>query len=315
MASGRKLAITESLLNLARKRVQAIETQITQGLVAPVASLENRQLVVSRELSTVKAKRELEAASAALSLFLRNEEDKPILPNGNQLPAGFPAAQAPPENALSLSLQHASAARPEVTIYELKLEKLAIDTRLFRNQLQPYLNAYAKGSQSLGDTLYKDKDEFELELGLEFKMPLQRNQAKGNLRVNEAQIEQLELDTRMALDRIAAEVWNAHSAVQAAWEQIGQAELNVSLAAQLHEVERDRFALGAVDFLTLQLREQTDYRARLSQVEVIHQYFTALADLIVATGLDARTIHTSKDSQLMPLLRGLTNQASTANTH
>lgn len=306
VASGRKLAITESLLNLARERAQAIDTQIAQGLIAPIASLENRQLVVSREISTVKAKRKLEAASAALSLFFRNEEDKPIIPNRNQLPPGFPAPQAPPPNALSLTLQHASAARPEVTIYELKLEKLAIDTRLFRNQLQPYLNAYIKGSQSLGDTLYKDKDEFELELGLEFKMPLQRNQAKGNLRVNKAQIEQLELDTRMALDRIAAEVWNAHSAVQAAWEQIGQAELNVSLAGQLHEVERDRFALGAVDFLTLQLREQTDFRARLSQVEVIQQYFTALADLIVAAGLDARTIHTSENSEFTQILQSLT---------
>ena len=120
-------------------------------------------------------------------------------------------------------------------------------------------------------------------------MPLQQNRAKGNIKANAAKIEQLILETQFAFDRIAAEVWDAHSAVKAAWEQHEQSALNVLLANQLHEVEQDRFSLGAVDFLSLQLRERSAYQASLLQIDILKQYYDALATLIVATGIDCST--------------------------
>ena len=289
LAMGRKLEITESLLEIAQEREKAIQTQIQKGLVAPVVALENQQLLVSRRLATANARRQLEAATVTLSLLHRNKKDKPILAKRSRLPAEFPTPLPLPTRTLSLALQHASSHRPEIKLYELKLEKLDINTKLLRNQRQPQLDAYIAASQSLGTSQYKDTGEFELELGIEFKMPLQQNRAKGNIKANAAKIEQLILETQFAFDRIAAEVWDAHSAVKAAWEQHEQSALNVLLANQLHEVEQDRFSLGAVDFLSLQLRERSAYQASLLQIDILKQYYDALATLIVATGIDCST--------------------------
>lgn len=289
LASGLKFATTETLLQIAKDRAGAIQSQIERGLVAPIAEIENQQVVVSRELSLVKARRQLEAATVVLSLFYRDENDKPVMAPRKSLPSVFPLPQNLPPDTLSKTLRHASMTRPEVRLYELELEKLNIDTRLFRNQLQPRLDAFAEASQSIGERLYKDTGEFELKLGIEFKMPLQRNVAKGKLQENAAKIEQWQQKTQFAMDRIATEVWDAHSAVSAAWEQVSQARQNVDLATQLHEVEKDRFKLGASDFLALQIREQTAFRARLTEVEILQNYYTALADLITASGIDCRT--------------------------
>ncbi len=305
LASGRKLAITESLLTIAKNREDAIQTQIDKGLVAPIAALENQQLVVSRKLAVAKANRNLEAATVALSLFHRNASDEPILVQRKRVPQEFPSPQALPSQALSHALKHASTSRPEVQLYELELEKLNIDTKLLRNQRQPKLDAYITGSKSIGDRQYKDTGEFELELGVEFRMPLQQNKVKGKQQVNAAKIEQLELKTQFAVDRIAAEVWDAHSAVTAAWEQHQQAEQNVLLANQLQAVEQDRFAIGAIDFLPLQIREQSAFKAQITLIDTLKQYYDALATLIVATGLDYRSNPVSADTHLIRLIQNL----------
>ncbi len=295
LATGLKYETTASLLQIAKDRDGAIQSQIESGLVAPIAQLENQQLVVSRELSAIKARRQLEAATVILSLFYRDANDEPVLPSRKRLPALFPAPQSLPADTLSKTLTHASITRPEVRIYEIELQKLNVDTRLFRNQLQPRLDAFAEASQSLGNQLYKDTGEFELKLGIEFKMPLQRNKAKGKLQENAAKIEQWQQKTRFAMDKIATEVWDAHSAVNAAWEQVAQAKQNVDLATQLHDVEKDRFALGATDFLALQIREQTAFKARLTEVEVLQTYYISLANLITSAGIDCRHVMTEGD--------------------
>ena len=305
LAAGRKLAITESLLEIAQKREEAIETQIESGLAAPVTALENRQLVVSRNIATTKARRQFQAAAITLSLFYRDAKDGPLLVPTSRLPKGFPPPQQPPSRTLSLALQHATTERPEIRLYELELENLNIDTRLLRNQLNPYLNAYVTGKQGLGNRLYKDTGELELELGIEFKMSLQRNQAKGNLQVNKAKIEQLQLRAKFVVNQITSDVWDSHSAVKATWEQLQQASLHVNLANQLHDIERDRFSLGAVNFLSLQLREQSAYQAQLDEVEVLQQYYEALSRLITATGIDSRSLISERTTHLIDMILSL----------
>lgn len=58
-----------------------------------------------------------------------------------------------------------------------------------------------------------------------------------------------------ARERISAEVQNAHSALVAAYEQISMVEVNVILAEELEEAEKEMFNQGASDFqLSLALR-------------------------------------------------------------
>ena len=145
--------------------------------------------------------------------------------------------------------------RPELRRIKLQRDRADIDRRLAKNNLLPNLDVGASVSQDFGVERYKDKGELELEAGIEFKVPLQRREARGRLEAVEAQIERLGAEEAFARDRIAADIRDAFSAWEAAFEQARQTRLNVDLAVDLQEAEKTLFERGAADLLALQIPE------------------------------------------------------------
>lgn len=284
-AEVRKLAASEEILRIAQDRAKAVKTQIEKGMVAPVIEVENNQMVISRELALLKSQRAFEAASIALSLFHRNEFGEPIIASRSlapeRLPEPFPLPDDITTGAIAFALEH----RPELAYLELELQKLGIDARLFRNKALPKLDTFVGANQGTGAFRYKDTGDFELKTGLQFRMPLQRNEARGKQQETAAKIEQTENEYRFAIDRIAAELHNAFSAVTLALDQVQRARQNTDLALQLQKVEQDRFALGASDLLGLMIREQAAFQARVDEIESLNQYYKAISDFITSTGI------------------------------
>jgi len=290
----RKLAASEELLRIAQDRAGAVKTQIEKGLVAPVIEVENNQMVLSRELSLLKAQRAFEAASIALSLFHRNQYSEPVIPVLAMAPEALGEPFELPENAIAVAVDYARQNRPEIVYLEIELQKLGVDARLFRNKVLPKLDTFVGASQGLGASRYKDTGDLEVKAGLQFRMPLQRNEAKGKQAENAAKIQQTEKEYRFATERITAEIQNAHSAVTLALHQVDRAKQNSALALQLQKVEQDRFQLGAADLLGLMIREQAAFQARLDEIESYNQYFKAISDFVMAAGINLR------DTKAMP---------------
>ncbi len=284
-AEVRKLAATEEMLRIAQDRREAVKTQIEKGMVAPVIEVENDQMVISRELSLLKAQRAFEAGSIALSLFHRNEYSEPIIPSRalapERLPEPFPLRADITTGAIAFALDH----RPELAYLEIELQKLGVDARLFRNKALPKLDTFVGASQGIGAHRYKDTGDFELKTGLQFRLPLQRNEARGKQEENAAKIEQTQNEYRFVIDRISAEIHNAFSAVTLALDQVERARKNTGLALKLQKVEQDRFELGATDLLGLMIREQAAFQARLDEIESLNQYYKAISDFLMATGI------------------------------
>ena len=287
VAAGLRLRISEEILRVAKERDGALATQIKEGLTAPIVRTDNEQLVISRSLEVVRAQRRLEAAAIELSLFLRDAEDRPVLAGRERLPSAFPAPFSPDGTRLGVDILNATVQRPELRRLQLGMDRLLIDQRLARNSLLPSLDIGVSAVQELGDKPYKDIDRSEVQAGVEFKVPLGRNEAKGRLETVNAQLERLQQEARFARDRIVAEVRDAYSAVEAAWLQIGQNGRNVQLASELEKAEVFRFDEGAADLLAVQLREQRTFEARLSEVEAVADYFRARAEYRAAVASDA----------------------------
>lgn len=283
LGEGQRLRVAESLLRVAADRTEAIAGQAEAGLVPNIVVTDNRRLVVSREISAVKARRRFEAAALALSMFLRSDDDEPLVAGRERLPGQLPEASAPDRDSLEEAVAEALDRRPEVRRFELALEKLEVDRRLARNQALPSLDLGVTASQGVGDEIYDDRGDFELKAGLELRVPLQRREAKGRLAEVDSRISQVRLEQRFARDRIRNEVRDAFSALVAAWEQTRQAELNVSLARELQSGEAERFRSGATDLLALQLREQAAFDAEVLAVDTVVDYYRALADYHAAT--------------------------------
>lgn len=288
LAAGQRLQLAEELLRVANDRGSSLTNQVNAGLIPRITLKDNERLVVARQLAVTQARRRFEAAALALSLFHRDSGESPVIAGRERLPAAFPVAPPPDPVRVEADIRLALAARPELRRLQLAGEKLGVDLRLARNQLLPQLDAGVSVSQDIGRRLYRDKGEFETQLGLEFRLPLQRSEAKGRVADVNAQLEQLLNEERFARDRIAAEVRDAASALAAAHEQIQQARLNATLAAELQAAEAERLRRGATDLLALQLREQAAFDAQVMEVDALAEYFRALADYRAATAQEGR---------------------------
>lgn len=284
VSTGQRLRLEEQLLQLAQDRAQAISRQISEGLLPAVREMENRQMIASREISVIKAKREFDLADVGLSLFLRDQADDPVRPGMARLPERFPDVSSQGVDPLRAT-RRALDLRPELTSFDFELARLNIDARLYRNQLLPQLDATAAVEQSIGAPLYKDTGNLEVKLGLEFKMPLQRNAARGALEENRGKIEQIRLKAKFAAERIEAQTVNATTVLAAAYDQIQRAVINTRLAENLREAEADKFELGATDLLSLQWRERQAYDAAIGEIESRESYFKAWARVLTSTGL------------------------------
>lgn len=286
VANGQRYRIASNLLQVARSRAVALTNQVQSGLIPKIALTDNERLVVAREISLVQSRRRFEAASITLSLFFRGPDEAPITPGLDCLPPAFPEAPALSEQAVGPAIELALMRRPELRRIRLNREKLEVDRRLARNQMLPNLNAGVNISQDFGKEIYYDLTVPNLKAGLEFKMPLQRSEAKGRLAEVDGLLEQVSTDERFARDRIRTEIQDAYSAYLAAFDQTRQTRLNVELAEDLLTAEEDRFRLGATDLLAIQLREQAAVDAKNLDVDASADVFRSLADYRAATAAD-----------------------------
>jgi len=285
VATGQRLGLTEELLRIAKDRDSAIAEQVKRGASAPIVQVDNQRLVVSRQIAVVQAVRRFQAASIELSLFYRTRDTaEPILAQRPRLPASFPAHPRPDESQVTADIAKAAIFRPEIRRIELIIEKNEIERRLAKNNLLPNVDLGLQASQG---SSARDIEPNEVEARIEFKLPLQRREAKGRLETVDALIERLNNDKRFARDRIAADVRDSYSALIAAYDALKQTRLNVDLAQQLEAAENERLKQGATDLLALQIREQATFDGKVFEVEAQAEYFRAQANYRAAVAADA----------------------------
>jgi outer membrane protein TolC len=287
LSTGQRLRLAEELLRVARERDEAIATQVKNGAAAPIVQVDNQRLVVSREIGVIQAQRRFEAAAIELSLFHRDGKAAPILAPRTQLPDDFPAHPAPSTSSHVRDIELANNNRPEIRRIQLSMQKTVIDLRLAGNDTLPNLDFSAKLGHALSDQLPKNLDRTEAETRLEFRLPLERRDARGRQDVARAEISRLELDSTFAKNRIAAEVRDSHSALVAAHHALLKTRLNVDLARRLEEAENEKIRQGAADLLALQIREQATFDAQVLEVDALNEYFRAQANYHAATAIDA----------------------------
>lgn len=289
LASGKRLLFAEELLRIAQKRDSAIAEQVQRGASARIVQVDNKRLVVSRQISVVQAKRRFEAAAIELSLFLRNKETaEPIVARREQLPSDFPTQTTPKYSQMAADIDTAWIRRPEVRRIELTIEKTNIDMRLAKNNLMPSLELGVNARQGVGGSRPSDKlEKEEVEAKLEFRLPLERREAKGRVDVAQSQISRLQNERQFARDRIAADVRDSYSALIAAQDTLRQTRINVDLAQQLEDAENEKLEHGATDLLALQIREQATFDARVLEVDALLEHFRAEANYRAAVASDA----------------------------
>lgn len=288
VAAGQRLAVARELLRLASDRSADLQRAVDSQLLAPIDVVDNNRLLAQREVFVARADRLLQQAALELSLFLRDERDRPLVPPEAWLPPAFEPLTSVMPDDLAFAVALALRQRPELRRLELQIERVDTDRQLAENQTMPNLDLVFEASRELGGENYNDIDRNNVFVGGEFKFPLRRRDALGRLEFAQAQLHRLRLEVQFARDRIENEVADARSAVLMAAAQRDAARSNAVLADQMVAAERRALDLGRSDLLRIQLREAQLADARMLAVEAEFEYCRAQVDLRAAMGDDAR---------------------------
>lgn len=290
VAAGQSSAIYRDLIRVSEARGEGLERQVREGIGRAIDLVDFRRILLSRQQQSVAADRRFQQATIELSLYYRDGQGFPSMPEEARLPQDFPPAPPPDPRRLPEDIEVALRLRPEILSLRLQARKADVDRQFARNQLKPSLNLYVYTEQNVGNRdadLGKDFRPFIMESSLLFDIPLQRSHARGRVMAADANLRQVAMQTRYASERIRADVQDATSALVTAHEQLVRYRENELVNRRLEQAERTALREGSSTVLFLNLREQSTSDARAARVEAEAKFHAALAEYRAALGVDA----------------------------
>ena len=190
---GRQLKVYQNLLDIAEVRQNNLQKQVDSGALADIFLTENMQNIMRRRGLVTAAERDLKLAANALSLFYRDAEGTPIIPDSTLLPPGIESnleddLEVPGEIAATNALYR----RPELAILRTAIEREQNRIKLSENNLKPRIDlefSYQQGELGSVDEGGISRDSNDTIVGFQFSVPLQRSQARGQLMRARAELE------------------------------------------------------------------------------------------------------------------------------
>ena len=288
VAAGRALAAERQLLEFAEIRGEQFKIGVEAGKFAEVDIIFNNQLIAERSAKVLSTEQKLQSKAAKLSLYLRDETGIPILPSADWLPSDFPRILPLPQSDFRTDLAAALTYRPEPRALQIDIQSQQLEIQLARNNLLPALDFVAEASQDVGTptSSKNDKGRFELIVGLQTEVPIQRRKARGKIQSTNAKIAQLQQKLRLTQDKIGVELQDAYSKLVQAAAVYQQTRLAYIAANDTLARYRIGFEQGKTDLIYINFLEtkaiETLLKLQISQ----RDWFDAIAMLQAALGLD-----------------------------
>ncbi len=285
VAAGRRFRLAQAVLTIAENRQTFLDESVKGGLLPAIDAADNRRAVLQRKGQVVEAERILQQAAIELSLFYRDARGVSILPLPEQLPEGFPVPAPLAGSQVGADTMAALQKRPEVPRLEAQREQVQVDAAHARNQRLPGIDVIAGFTSESGAGVVRRGPQ-ELKAGLSFELPLQRRSATGRLAAAEARSRQIRQREQFARDQIKAEVQDAASAVQTAFQRTLVAADEVTVSRELEDAERTRFELGEGTLFQLNLREMATIESAQRDIAAKADYHRAVAGYKAAIGTE-----------------------------
>ncbi|QDS91514.1 Outer membrane efflux protein [Roseimaritima multifibrata] len=288
VAAGAVLRAQTELLDLAEERGEQFKVGVDAGKFAEIDLILNQQLIAERRAKRLETEQKYRETSFKLSLFLRDENGQPMLPDDRWIPKHFPLIERPDLNSFASDYAAAISRRPETELIRFALRQTELDSQLARNDMLPQFDFVAEASQDIGPPATKsdDKSEFELVIGFQSEIPIQRRKARGKIQSTSAKIVQLNEKLRLVQDKIGAELRTAHNALVLSQQVVEQADISLRAATKTLELYRFAFERGKADLIYLNLVETKANETKIKLVESQRAWFVALAEMQYALGLD-----------------------------
>lgn len=283
VAHGERVRIAEQLFAIAEARDAQLRERAAAGDLAPIEVIDNERAVQARRNRLVAARRGLEQSAIELSLFFRGPDGAPVLVWPERLPGRLPEVDDISKGGVDLLVEEALAARPELKRLAEQRAQAVVELELAKNLLSPAIDLVLELSQDIGPPGEPLREPPYLEAGVLIDVPLLFRGARGRIEVANAQQARVDAQTRLARDRVTAEVQDALSAYAAAERRLRGARDEIRAARQVEEAERQRLAAGDSNVLVVNLREQATADALLVELDALLEEHRAHVLLLAAT--------------------------------
>ena len=275
VASGQSVQIQQRLLDLAVERTQQILDRIEAEDLAKIAKIDNDRFIAKRKNNLIKARRLLEKASIKLSLFYRDNECVPQIPDAKQLPQEFPPSKEILDAQLQSDIAKALVIRPEIAELAALRNEANIQLQYAQNLTLPKVDLKGFAGQDIGGAASSkgDKTPFELQVGVLAAVPIQRREGQGKIQAAQAKLAQIEAKLKLTSDKIGIEIRDAASAVNAAHNQILQSTENLRLTKESLGLGKEAFTEGEISLIELNIYETSVADAELELLDAQFKYF------------------------------------------
>ncbi len=288
VASGAVLSTQRELLNLATERGKQYAEGFAADKFPEIELIFNDQLIAERQGKVLETEQKFRATSFKLSLYLRNESGAPLIPAEAWLPKKFPGITPFVNRDFATDFADAVSRRPEIRLIQISQRQVQLDQQLARNHLLPRLDLVAEAAQDTGvpASSLNDKGQFEMLVGVQGEVPIQRRKARGKIQSTAAKIGQYDQELRLQQDRIGTELQTAYNGLSVSEQVVRQGELALKAATDTLTRYRAGFREGKVDLIYINLLESKLNETEIKLLEARRNWFVALAEMQAALGLD-----------------------------
>jgi len=279
LSYGQQYFAYNEILNLAQKRQKNLKQQVLHGQIASIYLQENRQYILKRQADLNIAKARFEMAAQELSLYYRSAKGTSITPTMAMLPKSMPNLT---DYAHANDVFHNLVNHPAFKIIDAKRKILVQKKTLAENDLLPYLDLDVKASQDFGSGS-KQYEEGELAVSLNFKVPLQRTQAKSNKALADAKLQELIYKEKFQYDKLNIALKKLLINMHNQREFLNVTKQAYALAKKMIKVEETRVHEGISDFFTLNKREEEMMKFSLQRLKAQENYLKMQEDMKMLT--------------------------------
>lgn len=271
VSKGLQLHAYRSLLDLANTRQRAIENQISHGDLAKFYAIENRQYILQRTTKVKEMQNQFDVASYQLSLYFRDAQGKMIPIAEKNLPKEMPNIAT--EINIENDVEHVKGVNPSLKAMKIELLQLENELKIAKAYKMPEAMLYGETYRDVGEgpsATYQPSVAYRqsrAKVGVNFKMPLERNKGKGLVVEIESRKSQIRERQIMLENQIVTELLAIKNTVSSFEQMWYNAESEFDIASKLVEMERVNVKHGNSDFFTLNLREQSEFQAKVRSIE------------------------------------------------
>lgn len=281
VAQGHQIRLSEDLLALAKVRQKALEKRFKLGDVGKIDVIENNRFILQREAAIVFAKFTFQRSANLLSMYHRDNQGNPIVAGLADVPKRFPGTQVTAvESILKNDPEHLILeTNPNLKVIRDKQQTQQVKIDLAKNSLKPRLNAElstAKEYGTGGDPLLA---QTAYNLGLTFSVPLQLNQARGEIARRKVELMQLEDKYRFAFQELETQLNILLAEIKADRDQIKLLTKEVALVEKIEQAEKIRFNEGSSSLFLVNQREQTTFSVKLENLAANIDYYKSQVNL------------------------------------